>query len=322
MKDQVNTFIVGRKYFKSSSPNFLTYNEKEQIRKLHNDDPEKNSEDALSKSFPADPYTISQIIRNSWQPKDTKRVQKHDESVKRNWEAYNAGKLEVEPMLAVHLKKFAFRNFNHLAQPEPYRRLGVQVPKPHSNEFSSIITSCSKYSDEKKEDVYAGVKRLRVRKIESEETRVPIAKPLDDDDNTMVLDGRREFTKKNVTLEEFLKAAPEYKKPEQENVEVTKLDEVKAFKTVAVKKDKDELVVNKADESSFISLKAKTVYNPLEVIIKEHIRIPKKVWQRGKLYKVNDCFYDDDGEFLYRVPGLKNQKIVKSFKKLINLFKN
>lgn len=34
------------------------------------------------------------------------------------------------------------------------------------------------------------------------------------------------------------------------------------------------------------------------------IRIPKKVWKEGYTYKVKDCFYDDNGDFLYRVPGL------------------
>lgn len=34
------------------------------------------------------------------------------------------------------------------------------------------------------------------------------------------------------------------------------------------------------------------------------IRIPKRVWKEGYTYRVNDCFYDDNGHFLYRVPGL------------------
>jgi len=34
------------------------------------------------------------------------------------------------------------------------------------------------------------------------------------------------------------------------------------------------------------------------------IRIPKSVWKEGYVYRVNDCFYDDNGDFLYRVPGL------------------
>ena len=43
------------------------------------------------------------------------------------------------------------------------------------------------------------------------------------------------------------------------------------------------------------------------------IRIPKKVWKEGYTYRVKDCFYDDNGEFLYRVPGLtKDEDIQKT----------
>lgn len=36
------------------------------------------------------------------------------------------------------------------------------------------------------------------------------------------------------------------------------------------------------------------------------IQIPKNIYQRGKTYRISDCYYDDDGEFLYRVPGVRN----------------
>ncbi|XP_053981522.1 uncharacterized protein LOC128877905 [Hylaeus volcanicus] len=36
------------------------------------------------------------------------------------------------------------------------------------------------------------------------------------------------------------------------------------------------------------------------------IKIPKNVYKKGMTYKVVDCYYDDDGEFLYRTPGLRN----------------
>lgn len=38
----------------------------------------------------------------------------------------------------------------------------------------------------------------------------------------------------------------------------------------------------------------------------ERIRIPKKAYKRGATYKVNDCYYDHDGKFLYRVLGMSN----------------
>ena len=38
--------------------------------------------------------------------------------------------------------------------------------------------------------------------------------------------------------------------------------------------------------------------------VRLQINIPRNVWQKDKLYRIKDCFYDDQGVFLYRVPGL------------------
>lgn len=40
--------------------------------------------------------------------------------------------------------------------------------------------------------------------------------------------------------------------------------------------------------------------------IEMKIHIPKELYKEDAIYKVEDCFYDDQGEFLYRVPGLKD----------------
>ena len=48
MREKVQSIIVGKKYFKTKSPNFLTFNEKEQIRTLHEEDPDKWTVDKLS----------------------------------------------------------------------------------------------------------------------------------------------------------------------------------------------------------------------------------------------------------------------------------
>lgn len=300
MKDQITSFIVARKYFKTNSPNFLTYSEKEQIRKLHDEDADLNTEEHLSKSFPADPHTIKMIIRNRWQPRDTKRIQKHDEAVKQNWDDFKAGKLNIDPVLAEHLKKFAFRDFNYLNKPPPYRKLGVQIPKPYNNEFSSIITSCKKYADNKDEDdVYAGQKPLRVRKIVSEETRMPQERPIDDDENSVMLEGKREFSRRDITLEEFQKKAPAYKLQQEEKTVPVELKIEDHLKVTKFKKDLEKI------DPLLNSSKAPTVQNLPELKIPTKIRVPPQYYLKGKILKVKDCFYDDDGEFLYRVPGLK-----------------
>jgi hypothetical protein len=35
------------------------------------------------------------------------------------------------------------------------------------------------------------------------------------------------------------------------------------------------------------------------------IRVPAGKWKKGCTFKIGDCYYDDDGTFLYRVPGMK-----------------
>ena len=36
------------------------------------------------------------------------------------------------------------------------------------------------------------------------------------------------------------------------------------------------------------------------------IKIPQKKYKPGMTYRLKDCYYDDDGEFLYKVPGIRN----------------
>lgn len=281
-KDKVQRLIVRRKYFKTKSPNFLTYNEKEQIKTLHNEEPDKWTIEKLSESFPADPYAISLIVRSKWMPKDTNRIFKHDESVRRNWQEYKEGKLDVDPMLAEHLKKFAFRDFNKLAERPPNKRLGAELPKPKSNEFSSIISSCSKYAQPNEE----------LKQIESSELRIPKSKPQDDDNSFMLL-GKKKYSSKEVTLSELQQVNPE-------------IDSKVRFNEISrANSNMPNLRHDALKEDNFISLTKNDEKVRESLNIQERIKIPRDRWQKGKIYKVDDCFYADDGEFLYRVPGFK-----------------
>lgn len=80
------------------------------------------------------------------------------------------------------------------------------------------------------------------------------------------------------------------------------------------------VTTNKADNSRYIYTAPSERFNSNAVSIKQSgkqdtmqfsdnmypnkIEIPEDKFVKGYLYKVKDCFYDDDGEFLYRVPGL------------------
>lgn len=36
------------------------------------------------------------------------------------------------------------------------------------------------------------------------------------------------------------------------------------------------------------------------------IKITKNLYKPGMTYRISDCYYDDDGEFLYRIPGIRS----------------
>jgi len=203
--------------------------------------------------------------------------------VKRNWKDYNEGKLKIDPILAHHLKKFAFRDINKLAERAPNKRLGVEFPKPKSNEFLSIVTSCSKYSENDEQS--------EVKQIESTELRMPKQRPAADD-NTFMMHGTKRFSSENITLADLQEKNPDI------NMQV-KLNEMET-----VNKNLPKIKFKSFDENNYISLAKNNekIFDKLK--IQERIKIPKKEWQKGRIYKVNDCFYSDDGEFLYRVPGL------------------
>lgn len=61
-KEKLRYQIVRRKYFKEHYPNFLTWNEKEQIKYLHSTNPEEWTIERLSESFPALPEIIQVCI--------------------------------------------------------------------------------------------------------------------------------------------------------------------------------------------------------------------------------------------------------------------
>ena len=60
--------------------------------------------------------------------------------------------------------------------------------------------------------------------------------------------------------------------------------------------DSDAVSIKQTGKQDIIHFSDSTYPNKIE--------IPKDKYVKGCLYKVKDCFYDDDGMFLYRVPGL------------------
>ncbi|XP_015127927.1 uncharacterized protein LOC107048960 [Diachasma alloeum] len=141
-KEKLKMRIVGRKYFKSDDPNFLTWTEKMEIKSLHAKDPVEWSPERLSESFPALPDTIRRIIRANWQPNNAKVVIKYDEKVIDNWNKFRSGNIAVSPKLEAHLQQFKGRKIEAAdlkTIAEKFVRQKPVFPEPKATLFSSLV---------------------------------------------------------------------------------------------------------------------------------------------------------------------------------------
>lgn len=282
-QSNVRLWITKNKYFKTKNLNFLTWSEKEQIRLLHEKDPQEWDPKNLSASFPADPETIVKIIKAKWQPKDDKRIKKHDLSVKKAWEQFRSNQLpDLDPQVQEHLKKFSHRDFDDTCAPKIDRKRVYEYQKPKTSEFSSIITSCRKYQEKEPLPQIESSDKLKMPDISRDPER-----------DSFLMEGGGHFTKQSMTFKEFQKTS-NIKPDENEENTIELNSSIVDFKKLNKTQTQEVTEFGTGDQA---------IYRSLE--IKDHIKIPKSVWKKGKIYKVDDCFYDFDGEFLYRVPGLK-----------------
>ncbi|XP_052888943.1 uncharacterized protein LOC128297355 [Anopheles moucheti] len=302
-RDRLQTWIVGNKYFKSKQLNFLTWSEKEQIRYLHSFDPEEWNIDKLTESFPADRYTIAKIVKTKWQPKDGKRMERHDAVVAENWQMFRSGRIRnIDPGFAQHLNKFMQRNVDKVNELRPNcesKPLYEIRPLPQGD-FAAIVTSCKKYQSMKRDN----------------ESQQPLL--MDDNDRSQRSDthqphltqhtpGQQDsfllgdvHNRQHVTLAEIKSRGDpsfaDHRTPADDNLELD-------LGTGIVKKL--ETIPSKYESVAL----ADSVYDARgekQECVKEFIKIPKKLYKKGATYQMDDCFYDDDGEFLYRVPGMSS----------------
>ncbi|XP_033223526.1 uncharacterized protein LOC117177137 [Belonocnema kinseyi] len=140
-KEKLKTKITFSKYLKEVEPSFLTFAEKEEIKSLHERDPNEWSVERLSESFPALPATIKKVLHAKWSPKSVETVLRYDEKVISNWEAFHAGELPVTPTMEKHLQNFKDRHIVLTGREQLAKRFvppKMKFPKPKSTIFSKI----------------------------------------------------------------------------------------------------------------------------------------------------------------------------------------
>ncbi|CAH0553814.1 unnamed protein product [Brassicogethes aeneus] len=276
--------IVKQKYFKEKHPNFLTWHDKEQIKYLYNSNPEEWTVDKLSEGFPALPEVIAKIVKTKWMKKNQNKITNHDKVVQENWRLFKKGKLgELPDDLRDHLRKFTNRALNLKPFEAQQNKILIESQKKIGGEFSEIITS---YEKLKNKDANTN-KNVLLEEVES-------SKPKGD---------KQLATLHNLQkrIEGEIEANKDVAKEDLILVQGLKPKESVGIETIKLKQSDISIAQNKYTSVSTVT---KTVRDYSHLIYPEKIVITKELKKKNGLYKLNDCFYDEYGDFLYRVPGM------------------
>lgn len=273
---------IKRKYFKSNTilPNFLTYFEKQQIQNLHEKSPKEWTPETLSTCFPATPEIIAKILKSKWIVDEGQKILRHDKLVQTNWENFRNGLFKdiLSDDLKNILNKFAERRPTLIT----LKQAEMFVPKSaceylKRGEFGQIINSYISEPVEKKLQIQIETKEEHnIERIYENDTKTNLKK------KHFTLDELKNDTHKEL----FSWCTPQTMQKNDESVDVA---------TIEASLQNSTSIISRKVVSNFID-----TMNDYPLAI----RIPRRVWKDGYIYRVKDCFYDDKGDFLYRVPGL------------------
>lgn len=214
-----------------------------------------------------------------------------------------------------HLNNFINRSTDHKPFDIPIDfTLPVRKPLP-KGEFSDIITSYNKLKAEKnskKADSKSVVNESKTI-VSHALSRTKVPPPNDDS----FVANKMKSKEADVTFNE-LQATLERKEL------IGKLDAYQRSILEQLRKDEDEkhvdimeedttsldeiidLVEKKHSSTGCVSTVMKELSKDVNFLTyPEKIRIPRGKFKRGCTYKLNDCYYDESGLFLYRVPGME-----------------
>ncbi|ALC47122.1 CG4553, partial [Drosophila busckii] len=272
-KDRVRQFMIKHKYFRDAKlPNLLLYAEKEQMRLLHERDAEEWSLERLAESFPATPDIVQKVLRAKWRPRSTKRILAHDANVMHNWAQLRAGDCaEVPPELWQHLQKFAQRERQDLEQLMPEKwAIRPELPVPRANEFRALLGNPAN-------------KQIALEPKQQDSLSLAPA-----ENETFLLSKVKD--KRKMRLQELKDSHLVQEHLEQPLPNPNGTGPLPSY---VQKFERSEIVVSAEDQRKYEMSR-----------VKERIVIPRKLYKAGATYRVEDAYYDDDGEFLYRVPGM------------------
>lgn len=227
---------------------------------------------------------FQKLLKFPWKAATEERIARHDASAMRNWRELKEGSLEIPQELREHFLKFSDRTI------PPLRQKSIKIDLTQMEkmgEFESIVKRCAAQAQAKKHS-----NTQTEDNPQSTDQTVHVNK----DKNRMTLD---ELTTK---IKDRIERGKDVGMPDQIilNAVNTKVDAVAPINPDV------ELSSENSKTNEVAEYKAENDNEKSIMDYPERIRIPRNAYKKGATYKVNDCFYDHDGKFLYRVLGMSN----------------
>lgn len=250
---------------------------------------------------------FQKIIKAKWAKKSKQKIENHDKSVIQNWYNFKQGKLNNIPEeLKVHLRKFSDRtlNFKPFVANENTLQIVNDNKENKGGEFFEIIASYQRLKNEKEGKDESN----NQGQIKSETNKEIGPEQLTERSNI--------FNRGNKGLITFKKLQSNISSAAAKGYEISLHDELILKSTkLSSGENSNQIELQPKEISAIVETKHQTNYDKVgfvkkttrdmsHLIYPEKITIPEKYYKVGHTYKLNDCYYDSDGEFLYRVPGM------------------
>ncbi|XP_071449831.1 uncharacterized protein [Hetaerina americana] len=317
--DSLAYAITKSKHFKPPKlPNLLMWSEKEQIRNLHQLDAIEWSPEKLAQHFPATAEIVMKLIKSRWEPRSGADIERHDRSVQRNWSDLLKGKFNLDPEVKRHFLTFSARQMNFPeGSSSDIEKIVIHNKPRGTTEFSDIVRSSNEKSSGGDKPLEANIAELAPLHLNR--------KSSDAKSDCFVMPSRSRNSRDLLPLKEYKEKVLSVMDELEEDDELARkyYDHLKKG-TVEGKGEVKDLQIGEGIqiEEKPLQSTSKTLKKykseegrhnllpqELDVYLKAEqykmkIKIPKEKFDSSAIYKVKDCFYDADGKFLYRVPGM------------------
>merc|ERR1712062_575512 len=302
-KDKVRRIIVNKKYFPSPEiPSLVTVMEKELMKKLFKD--QNWTIEELSESFAITPLGVKKIVKKGeFLPKDPKLRFEHDKKVQSNWKLLSAGKLDNAETLVDQMerKPDLSGEFGQLLLRHQERQREADIKENLEDKSLALDKSDMKLDKEYfvpklldsvtehlGPNPYAGTSMINAES----NSRL--------NNNFVTIEKFRkkfykEMKKKAASADPMAKEYFKWLRQDFKDIKTEELPNVENLQKM-LEAPKYEKYANK------LKSEPKPQLWQFEDVV-EKIEIPKDIHAEGKTYKVDNSYYDSNGDFLHRIPS-------------------